>query len=162
MWSICRQHTHHPENKRGSCIYPASRQTLENKTFTLVTLVTLIFIFVTSLNLLTEAQREGTRQTRPGKPAPEENKTSEMSNVCRDVFEIGKASPNMTTWMADAVDVIRERKSKKQFMPGVYYEYLGYESPSMVNIVNDSSGLMGTNVTMAKVRKVGMRQGEVL
>ncbi|XP_045122259.1 uncharacterized protein LOC123510873 [Portunus trituberculatus] len=164
MWSIWKQQPHHPGNKRGSYIYPASLLTMEHKTFTLVTLVTLVFIFATSLNLLTETQREPihqTYQTRPREPGLEGNKTSEMSNVCRDVFEIGKASRNMTEWMADAVDVIRDRKTKKLFVPSVYYEYLGYDSPSMVNVVNDSTGLLGTNVTLAKEWRMEQSDGHL-
>lgn len=85
----------------------------------------------------------------------EEDNDHTSDSVCRDVFEIQKTSTNMTEWMTNVVTFIWERKKKKQFIPSLYYELMGLESPAMTAIVNDSSGYLGSNVTIAKVRPSG-------
>lgn len=81
-----------------------------------------------------------------------------VSSVCRDVFEIQKLSPNMTEWMTNAVKVIRSRKRRKQFIPSLFYEAMGVDSPAMTAKVNDSSGVMGSNLTIAKVGRGSKRE----
>ena len=142
-----------PQNRGGSLSYPASRLPLESQTFTLLMFVTLVFIFVTSMNLYTEAGKENAQKMHPKETQPRNiTKNNENSNVCRDIFEIGKVSSNMTEWMTNAVKVIGAYKRIKKFIPNWYYEMVGFESPSMIRQVNDSSGILGSNITIAKVR----------
>ncbi|KAK4300681.1 hypothetical protein Pmani_027134 [Petrolisthes manimaculis] len=73
--------------------------------------------------------------------------------VCRDLFEIGKTSTNMTEFMVMAVNFIRDTKELKEYMLNVYYDVIGYSSPHMVRILNGSSaasGVAGTNVSIVQ------------
>lgn len=76
---------------------------------------------------------------------------SSREGTCREVFEIGKNSSHMTEFMDMAVTLIKNRKVQREFMRSVFYEVTGYSSPKMVKVLNDSSGVAGSNISLAQV-----------
>lgn len=91
--------------------------------------------------------------------------------TCRDVFEIGKNSTHMSEFMNMAVTLIKNKKVSRRFMLNVFYEVTGYSSPRMVRTLNDSSGVAGSNISLAQVglyllptlfNEVGMRMVNVI
>nr|XP_053642021.1 uncharacterized protein LOC128695433 isoform X2 [Cherax quadricarinatus] len=87
--------------------------------------------------------------------APRDNR------VCRDIFEIGRRSKNMSSMIDLAVKLIKRKREKKLFMPQVFYEIVGYESPSMIRKVTDGSGLQHTNFTISKTWRFQQTQGQL-
>lgn len=87
--------------------------------------------------------------------APRDNR------VCRDIFEIGRRSKNMSSMIDLAVKLIKRKREKKLFMPQVFYEIVGYESPSMIRKVTDGSGLQYTNFTISKTWRFQQTQGQL-
>lgn len=71
--------------------------------------------------------------------------------MCRDVFEIGKNSTHMNEFMNMAVTLIKNKKASKGFMLNPFYDVTGYSSPRMVRMLNDSSGIAGSNISLAQV-----------
>ncbi|XP_050733146.1 uncharacterized protein LOC127006835 [Eriocheir sinensis] len=157
-----------------------------SRTFALLTFVSLVFIFIMLTSLELEYTRQ--TQLHPRRTqleahdndgegeggqdeeeeeeeeeyASEENEDEDDDNndsVCRDVFEIRKTSPNMTEWMTNAVKVIRAKKRKRRFIPSLFYEVVGQESPAMTARVNDSSGHLGSNLTVAKEWRLDLAGG---
>ncbi|KAK3876561.1 hypothetical protein Pcinc_018657 [Petrolisthes cinctipes] len=84
--------------------------------------------------------------------------------VCRDSFEIGKTSTNMTEFMDMAVNLIRDKKDLKEYMSSVYYDVIGYSSPHMVHILNGTSavgGVAGTNVSIVQEWRLEQVEGRL-
>lgn len=118
------------------------------RVFLIVSLFTSILIMVLNYQSISIYERW---EIRNNEYAISYDKTTSDSAVCRDIFEIGKHSSNMSEMIDLGVSVISNRKKERRFLHHHFYDIIGYAQPHMAMTTVEGRGLNGTSVAVNKV-----------
>ncbi|XP_042857527.1 uncharacterized protein LOC122243850 [Penaeus japonicus] len=118
-----------------------------NRIFLSVSLFTFILLMVLNHRSISTYK---TWEIRNHKYSIARGIVSPDSAICKDIFEIGKLSPNMSKMVELGVGILKTRKKKRRFLYEYFYDIIGYAQPHMAMTTAKGRGLNGTNVAVKK------------